>query len=46
MKSVLAGDLQKAFKKYNSPKDQWDENAVIAYINMLPKNLPIYLYWD
>lgn len=46
MKYVLAGDLQKAFKKYTPEKSQWDEKAVIAYINQLHKKLIIYLYWN
>lgn len=46
MKSVTAGQLKKAFKKYKQDKSEWNENAIIAYVKKLPNDLPIFLYWS
>ncbi len=40
---VLVGDLKLAISNYKT--DSWKNKAVIAFLNELPNDLTIWLYW-
>ena len=44
IKSVYADDLKEALKDFESV--DWKNNAFIAFLNELPDDLKIWLYWN
>jgi len=43
MKGVLVGELKKALADYKT--ESWRNKAFIAFVNELPDDLEIWLYW-
>jgi hypothetical protein len=43
IKYLTANHLKDAIGNYNS--DSWKNKAIIAFINQLPDNLPVFIYW-
>jgi hypothetical protein len=43
MKSVLAGELKKVLANYKTKS--WKNKAFIAFLNEMPDNLEVWLYW-
>jgi hypothetical protein len=43
MKGVLAGELKEVLADYKT--ESWKNKAFIAFLNELPNNLEIWLYW-
>lgn len=46
---LLAKDLKQVFLGFefaeNSESDSWENRAAKAFVNELPNDLPVYLYW-
>ena len=45
LKYVLAEHLKKAINPFYE-KSSWKNKAIIAFVNELPDDLPVYLYWN